>query len=157
VTVEKVSQPGCRPGRSCVCLSRQPGLLDHAEADRSLPVSRFGSVNRDHSTGIDLESGDLLAVMDSHRLLRAHGRANCLCLTADRRRPEGHRGLSREGSNAAGGLQVETSIRGIGIERGPRAEAAARRKSQAQRDRGGPHVGCLQEVLEEPKLYSGGG
>jgi hypothetical protein len=42
---------------------------------------------------------------------------------------------------AAGGLQLEAAIRGTGIERAAGAPAIAGREPQAQRDRGGPHVG----------------
>ena len=54
---------------------------------------------------------------------------------------EGQRSLSRDGSVAAGGLQLEAATRGAGIARAAGAPATARRKPQTERDRSRPHVG----------------
>ena len=49
--------------------------------------------------------------------------------------------LSGDGGVAAGGVQLEAAIRGTGIERITGTPAIAEREPQAERDRGGPHVG----------------
>src|SRR5258708_35468948 len=67
--------------------------------------------------------------------------ADSLCLAAGRRGQEGQRSLSGDGGVAAGGLQLEAAIRGVGIERAARVAATARREPQAERDRSGSHVG----------------
>jgi len=54
-------------------------------------------------------------------------RPDSLCLAAGRRRQEGQRSLSGDGGVAAGGLQLEAAIRGVGIERAARVAATARR------------------------------
>src|SRR5580704_14932403 len=67
--------------------------------------------------------------------------ADSVCLAAGRRGQEGQRSLSGDGGIAAGGLQLEAAIRGIGIERAAGTPATARRESQTERDRSRPHVG----------------
>src|SRR6202790_4180511 len=67
--------------------------------------------------------------------------ADSVCLAAGRSGQEGQRSLSGDGGVAAGGLQLEAAIRGIGIERAEGTPAIAGRDRQAESDRCGPHFG----------------
>src|SRR5436189_5725706 len=72
---------------------------------------------------------------------RTHRRADRVRVAASRRRQEGKRDLPRNGSFAAGVLQLEAALRRARSERAARVAATPRREPKAENAGRGPHAG----------------